>query len=71
MKRKGMYFLAGALSSLALILPSASALASDGSLTITVHPIDIVVNGKIFRPVDADGNRVMTFTYNGTSYAPP
>lgn len=68
--KKSMYFLAGALAALALILTSASALASDGSFTITVHPVDIVVNGEVFRPEDADGNRVITFTYNGTSYAP-
>ena len=70
MKRKGMYFLAGVLSVLAIILPSASALASDGSFTITVHPIDILVNGEVFRPENANGNSVMTFSYNGTSYAP-
>lgn len=68
--KKGMYFLAGALAALTLILSSASALASDGSFTITVHPIDIVVNGEVFRPEDANGNSVITFTYNGTSYAP-
>lgn len=70
MKCKGMYFLAGALSALTLILPSASTLASDGSLMITIHPIDIVVNGEVFRPQDANGNSVMTFNYEGTSYAP-
>ena len=28
------------------------------------------MNGEEFRPKDANGNDVMTFTYNGTTYAP-
>lgn len=38
--------------------------------TITVDPISIMVGGKIFLPIDADGNDVPVFVYNGTTYAP-
>lgn len=60
----------------ALTLFAASALAvssfSAGTLIpIKVDPsIKILVNGEEFKPKDANGNDVMTFTYNGTTYAP-
>ncbi len=63
-------FLAGALTSAILISLPVSALASSGKLTLEVAPIQIQVNGEAFRPVDANGNAVMVFTYNGTTYAP-
>ena len=37
---------------------------------ISVTPINIEVNGKVFQPKDANGNPVSVFTYNGTTYAP-
>ena len=49
---------------------TSTALASDGSMTITIHPIRILVNGEAFRPTDVNGNEVMVFTVNGTTYAP-
>ena len=58
---------------LAVVLTAAitsTALASDGSMTITIHPIRILVNGEAFRPTDVNGNEVMVFTVNGTTYAP-
>ena len=58
---------------LAVVLTAAitsTALASDGSMTITIHPIRILVNGEMFRPTDVNGNEVMVFTVNGTTYAP-
>lgn len=60
----------------ALTLFAASALAvssfSAGTLIpIKVDPsIKILVNGEEFKPKDANGDDVMTFTYNGTTYAP-
>ena len=39
-------------------------------MTITIHPIRILVNGEAFRPTDVNGNEVMVFTVNGTTYAP-
>ena len=58
---------------LAVVLTAAitsTALASDGTMTITIHPIRILVNGETFRPTDVNGNEVMVFTVNGTTYAP-
>ncbi len=58
---------------LAVVLTAAitsTALASDGSMTITIHPIRILVNGETFQPTDVNGNEVMVFTVNGTTYAP-
>lgn len=50
---------------------STSILASGQFMTIDVDPsIKILVDGEEFRPKDANGNDVMTFSYNGTTYAP-
>ena len=70
MKRKTTYFLSGVLVVVLLLAMSVSALASDGSFTITIHPIRIMVNGEVFQPKDVNGNDVMVFTVNGTTYAP-
>ena len=70
MKRKTTYFLAGVLLVVLLLAMSATALASDGSFTITIHPIRIMVNGEVFQPKDVNGDDVMVFTVNGTTYAP-
>ncbi len=70
MKRKTTYFLAGVLLVLLLLTMSVTALASDGSFTITIHPIRIMVNGEVFQPKDVNGDDVMVFTVNGTTYAP-
>ena len=37
---------------------------------ITVHDINIMVNNRIFQPVDVNGDPVRVFAYNGTTYAP-
>lgn len=47
-----------------------TALATSGAIKIEVSPINVLVNGAVFRPMDANGNGVMVFTYNGTTYAP-
>lgn len=50
---------------------STSILAAGQLMTIDVDPsIKILVDGEEFRPKDANGNDVMTFSYNGTTYAP-
>lgn len=55
---------------LAVIL-SAGSFAAGSLIDITVDPtVKIKVNGEEFRPKDANGNDVMTFIYNGTTYAP-
>ncbi|MCM1295922.1 MAG: copper amine oxidase N-terminal domain-containing protein [Muribaculaceae bacterium] len=70
MKNKFFSFLAGALVMLTLVALPVSALASDGALSLKVYPINILVDGEVFQPTDANGNKVMVFTYNGTTYAP-
>lgn len=70
MKSKMSSFLAGIVVALALIALPVSALASDGSLTLTIHPIKVLVNGEVFQPKDVQGNDVLVFTYDGTTYAP-
>lgn len=55
---------------LAVIL-SAGSFAAGSLIDITVDPtVKIKVNGEEFRPKDANGKDVMTFIYNGTTYAP-
>jgi hypothetical protein len=70
MKNKFFSFLAGALTMLTLIALPVSALASDNALSIKVYPINVLVDGEVFQPTDASGNKVMVFAYNGTTYAP-
>lgn len=70
MKNRFSSFLAGALVMLMLVALPVSALASDGALSLKVYPINILVNGEVFQPTDANGSKVMVFTYNGTTYAP-
>lgn len=45
--------------------------AAGNMISISVDPsVKILVNGAEFKPKDANGNAVMTFIYNGTTYAP-
>lgn len=45
--------------------------AAGNMISISVDPsVKILVNGAEFKPQDANGNDVMTFIYNGTTYAP-
>lgn len=70
MKGKLTSFFAGVLTVVLLGTLTVSALAADGSLSLTVNPIRVMVNGEVFQPKDAQGNDVLVFTYNGTTYAP-
>ena len=70
MKRKITVLTALLLAVVLTAAVTSTALASDGSMTITIHPIRILVNGETFRPTDVNGNEVMVFTVNGTTYAP-
>lgn len=50
---------------------SVGSFAAGKYIDITVDPtVKIKVNGEEFKPKDANGNDVMTFIYNGTTYAP-
>lgn len=70
MKIKMSSFLAGIAAALMLVALPISALASDGSLTLTIHPIKVLVNGEVFQPKDVQGNDVLVFSYDGTTYCP-
>ncbi len=64
-------FLKTALASVLILILTASCFAAGSLVSINVDPsINILVNGEIFSPKDTNGNDVMTFTYNGTTYAP-
>lgn len=52
-------------------LLAATSFAAGSLINIAVDPsIKILVNGEEFKPKDVNGNDVMVFTYNGTTYAP-
>ncbi len=70
MKGKFVSFLASMIAALMLAALPVTALAATGALTIEINPIKVLVNGEVFQPKDVNGNDVMVFTYNGTTYAP-
>ena len=47
-----------------------TALAASGTVKIEVSPISVLLDGEVFQCKDVNGNSVMVFTYNGTTYAP-
>lgn len=50
---------------------SIGSFAAGSLIDITVDPtVRVMVNGAEFKPTDANGNPVMLFSYNGTTYAP-
>jgi hypothetical protein len=61
MKNELFSFLGGALTMLMLVALPVSALASDSALSIKVYPINVLVDGEVFQPTDASGNKVMVF----------
>lgn len=70
MKFKFGSFLSGFLAAALLGGLTISALAITGKTTIEVYPINVMVNGEVFQPTDAQGTPVDVFTYKGTTYAP-
>lgn len=64
------YFLSGALASLLISSATVSAFAAGGLITLNVQPAQVMVNGEVFQPKDAQGRDALVFTYNGTTYAP-
>lgn len=63
-------FLSGFLSCAIIMTLALSVMAITGKTTIDVYPIDIMVNGEVFQPTNAQGKPVDVFTYKGTTYAP-
>ena len=70
MKKRIPSFLMGVVATVMVLTLSLTALAATGAITIEVAPIDVLVDGKVFQPKDANGNDVMVFVHNGTTYAP-
>lgn len=70
MKKRIPSFLAGVITTLLILTLSVTALAASGKITLEVSPINVLVNGEEFKPKDAQGNDVLVFVYNGTTYAP-
>ena len=70
MKKNVLSFVSGAIAMLLLAGLPVTALAASGAIRIEVRPISVLVDGEVFQPKDANGNDVMVFTYNGTTYAP-
>lgn len=70
MKKRIPSFLAGVITTLLIFTLSVTALAASGKITLEVSPINVLVNGEEFKPKDAQGNNVLVFVYNGTTYAP-
>ena len=70
MKKNVLSFVSGMIAMLLLAGLPVTALAASGAIRIEVSPISVLVDGEVFRPKDANGNDVMVFTYNGTTYAP-
>lgn len=70
MRKNMLSFLTGAIAMLLLVSLPMTALAASGAIRIEVSPISVLVDGEVFQPKDANGNDVMVFTYNGTTYAP-
>ena len=70
MKSKALSFLSGVLCTLIIIGLPVTALAASNGFTIECYPIKVLVNDEVFQPKDVNGNDVLVFTYNGTTYAP-
>ena len=62
------YFLSGALAALLISSATVSAFAAGGLITLNVQPAQVMVNGEVFQPKDAQGRDALVFTYNGTTY---
>lgn len=70
MKGKIPSFLSGVIVTFLWVALPVTALAFSGVIKIEISPIQVLVDGEVFQPEDGNGNDVMVFTYNGTTYAP-
>ena len=70
MKKHLQSFVLGVVAMAFVVAMTVPALANS-LFTITVDPnIDIMVNGEVFQPKNVQGDDVMVFVYQGTTYAP-
>lgn len=71
MKKQLSGFVLGFLCAVLIFGLSVSAHALITARTaIEVEPINVMVNGEVFQPKNAQGEPVDVFVYNGTTYAP-
>ena len=70
MKKRLISYLAGVVTAITIVALPVSALASDGALTLAIHPVRVMVNGEVFQPKDSQGNDALVFTADGVTYAP-
>lgn len=70
MKNRFLSFVAGMLIAALIFGGSVTAIATNGTFKIEGHPINVLINGEVFQPKDVNGNDVLVFVYNGTTYAP-
>lgn len=55
------YFLSGALAALLISSATVSAFAAGGLITLNVQPAQVMVNGEVFQPKDAQGRDALAF----------
>ena len=70
MQSRMFSFIAGVLTMALIGTSTVPALATDGALTLTAHPVQVLINGEVFRPKDSQGNDVPVFVSDGVTYAP-
>ena len=68
MRERSKGFISGFVVCLLVFALAGGALAA--SQTITIDPIKVMVNGEEFHPKNANGEDVLVFVYQGTTYAP-
>ena len=56
------YFLSGALAALLISSVTVSAFAAGGLITLNVQPAQVMVNGEVFQPKDAQGRDCSCFS---------
>jgi len=70
MKKRIPSFLLGVATTVLVFTLSISALAATGAINLDVYPIDVLVNNEMFHPKNVNGEDVLVFVYDGTTYAP-
>lgn len=65
MRGKLIPYVAGALTTLTLIGSASPALAAGNARTLTAYPVQVLVDGEVFRPTTGE-----VFLVDGTTYAP-
>ena len=70
MKERTKGLIAGILIATTIFGVTGTALAASGAITLNVTPVKVKVNNEVFQPKDVNGNNVLVFVHNGTTYAP-